>query len=146
MTNRRGSLKKLVGLVVVALMPMGLVAAPPLPAVAVLGATPTPAWNSEVQAKLVGTGRFSSVAVVDVVSTTPTLATLQQYRALLVYPDANYFDANALGNVLADYVDGGGAVVEAVFGNYVYMGGRYSTQATTAPSMQAKIAVIQTGL
>ncbi|NDJ15662.1 MAG: hypothetical protein EBY17_31570, partial [Acidobacteriia bacterium] len=118
-------MKKLIGLVV-ALMPMGLVAAP-LPAVAILGAVSTPAWNSEVQAKLVGTGRFSSVAVVDVVSTTPTLATLQQYRALLVYPDANYSDPNALGDVLADYIDGGGAVVEAVFGNYVYMGGRYAS-------------------
>lgn len=117
-------LKKLVGLVVVALMPMGLVAAP-LPAVAVLGGTSAPAWNSDVQAKLTATGRFSSVGLIDVVNTTPTLATLIQYQAVLVYPDAPYFNATALGNVLADYFDAGGGVVEAVFGNYVFMGGRY---------------------
>ena len=49
---------------------------------------------------------------------TPTLAELQAYSAVLVYSNYYYSDPVALGNALADYVDGGGTVVLAAF-NYL---------------------------
>ncbi|MCW5753191.1 MAG: hypothetical protein KIT24_00620 [Phycisphaeraceae bacterium] len=71
--------------------------------------------------KLMGTGLFNSVTII---STTPfgggripTLEELQQYRAVLVWSNDSHRDSVALGNVLADYVDAGGGVVHAVFGN-----------------------------
>ena len=50
-------------------------------------------------------------------TTTPTLAQLQAYDTLVVFNEAlsgvGWANATALGNVLAAYVDAGGAVVEA---------------------------------
>lgn len=44
---------------------------------------------------------------------TPTLATLQQYDVVMVWSDCGFSNPTTLGNVLADYVDGGGRVVVA---------------------------------
>jgi hypothetical protein len=44
---------------------------------------------------------------------TPTLVDLQQYEAVFVWSDCQFANGAALGNVLADYVDGGGRVVLA---------------------------------
>ncbi len=70
---------------------------------------------------LVADGRFSTV---DIISTTefggggtPDLATLLQYDAVLTWSNVSHEDSEALGNVMADYVDAGGGVVVAVFGN-----------------------------
>ncbi|MDP6719931.1 MAG: S8 family serine peptidase, partial [Pirellulaceae bacterium] len=53
--------------------------------------------------QLLATGLFDSVTVHDVRSSTPALATLQSYDAVLAY--SNYVPGNAVafGNVLADY-------------------------------------------
>jgi len=83
--------------------------------VAICGAPSVASWNNDVQAKLMATGQFSKVDIIDVRTTTPTLAQLQAYKAVLVYSDALYADSNALGNVMADYVDNGGGVVCAMF-------------------------------
>jgi hypothetical protein len=74
-----------------------------------------PTWNDDVQAKLMATGQFGTVDIIDVHTITPTLAQLQAYDAVLVYSDNTYADSNALGNVMADYVDSGGGVVCAMF-------------------------------
>ena len=84
--------------------------------VAVLGSPGDPAWNDEVRSKILGTGLFAQVDIIDVASMTPTLADLQQYAAVLVYSDSPGFaDPVTLGDNLADYVDAGGGVVTAVF-------------------------------
>ena len=44
-----------------------------------------------------------------------SLAQLKQYDAVLVYSDTSFNDATQLGNVLADYMDGGGGVVLTTF-------------------------------
>jgi hypothetical protein len=87
------------------------------------------AWNADVQSKLLATGDFSAVDVYDISTTTPTLAQLESYSAVLVYSDgAGYADATTLGNNLADYVDAGGGVVTAVFADAsIPFGGRFAT-------------------
>jgi hypothetical protein len=42
---------------------------------------------------------------------TPTLATLQQFDSVMVWTDCFLSDSVSFGNVLADYIDGGGHVV-----------------------------------
>lgn len=64
---------------------------------------------------------FSDIAVVDtfdVSSSTPSLSTLLDYDAVLVFSNYGFFDSVALGDVLADYVDVGGGVVLATFAWY----------------------------
>ncbi|MDQ1254643.1 MAG: hypothetical protein QG646_3913 [Euryarchaeota archaeon] len=50
---------------------------------------------------------LSTVDFFDARYGTPTLAELQGYNSVLVWSDYNFADRNALGDVLADYVDGG---------------------------------------
>src|SRR5690242_2688760 len=88
----------------------------PLPKIALV-TSDTPSWVNEVQTKLVATGRFSQVDLIDAGSGTPTVDQLRAYKSVMVWGDSNFLDSNALGNNLADYVDGGGGVVIAVFGN-----------------------------
>lgn len=97
------------------------------PRVAIVAAavnTATPQSNprfTDPRDMLVNDGRFG---VVDIINTTPfggggtpTLATLQQYDAVLTWSNDSHANSETLGDVMADYVDGGGAVVVAVFGN-----------------------------
>lgn len=59
---------------------------------------------------------FSQVDAVGAASSTPALAQLQKYDAVLVWSTAFGFDnAAALGDNLADYRVAGGRVVVAVF-------------------------------
>jgi hypothetical protein len=92
----------------------------PVPAKIALLAADAPTYVADVKAKIVSTGRFTS-AQVDIIpvgnfgSTTPSLATLDQYAAVLVWEDFNFADPTTLGNNLAAYVNQGHGVVEAVF-------------------------------
>ena len=77
-------------------------------------------YNADVQAKLMATGLFGSVTIIDVAThagSIPTLAQLQAFDAVMTWSNGTYFDAAGLGNVLADYVDAGGGVVVATFAN-----------------------------
>lgn len=70
---------------------------------------------ANVQDYLRSTGDFAAVEVANVAQRTPSQAELNPYEAVLVWADSGFFDADALGDVLADYVDrGGGVVVAAV--------------------------------
>ena len=83
-----------------------------LASVLIAGAPSTASWLNDVQAKIAGTGLISgSVDVLNVGSSTPTLAQLQAYDAVLFFSDASFADPTTFGNVLADYVDAGGGVV-----------------------------------
>ncbi|TVS09238.1 MAG: DUF11 domain-containing protein [Phycisphaerales bacterium] len=71
----------------------------------------------DTQNKLLDTGEFIAVDAHDASTggTLPTLAQLQQYDAVMVWSNGTYISDFDLGNLLADYVDAGGAVVCAVF-------------------------------
>jgi hypothetical protein len=89
-----------------------------------------PTWVTDVQSKLLGTGMFSAVDIRDVATTTPSLADLSPYDAVMVFSDNDFADSTALGNVLADYVDAGGRVVVATFAlndDSIGLSGRIST-------------------
>jgi hypothetical protein len=97
--------------------------------VLVAGAPAEPTWNLDIQAKLVQTGAFVGVDVLDVSQSTPSVEDLQRYSAVLVYTDALLEDADTLGDHLADYFDGGGRVVVAAFANAtVPLGGRWASE------------------
>ena len=86
--------------------------------IVLLGAD-TNTYLQDVKAKIVGTGMFQN-ADVDVYSamspaTTPTLTQLQQYAAVMTWPNYKYTDSVEMGNVLADYVDSGGGLVVCAF-------------------------------
>jgi hypothetical protein len=90
-----------------------------LPKVAVYAADHS-AEMADVVAKLTASGLYSQVDNLSPVGCgsdpSPTLSTLEQYAAVLVWSDCNFNDGTALGNVLADYVDAGHRVVVATHG------------------------------
>src|SRR5207237_1020749 len=59
----------------------------------------------------------------------PTLAQLQAYQIVVPYLNFPFADATAMGNVLADYIDGGGVVVGHTYlwGQFSAIAGRYAT-------------------
>jgi hypothetical protein len=121
-------MRNMICLAALPVVTIGLTAHASLPAVAVLGAPANASWNNDVQSKIAATGDFSTVDVYDVATTTPSLTTLEQYSSVLVYTDSNFNDATALGNVLAQYVDAGGGVVDTVFANAsIPLGGAWAT-------------------
>lgn len=91
--------------------------------VGVFGAPSQGDWNADVVSKITAAAGGRLGNVVDhrlcgysaLCEATPTLAQLQAYRSVLIYSDASFQDSEGLGNVLADYVDGGGRVVVATF-------------------------------
>ena len=87
---------------------------------------------ADPQAKLLGTGLFDSVDVINVYHTTPSLAQLQNYDAIICWTNVTPADYVAWGDVTADYVDAGGGVVVTVFANSTTtterrLGGRWVT-------------------
>jgi len=58
---------------------------------------------------------FHSVDTMSLLSTTPSLANLTPYDSVLVFTNFSPSNPSALGNTLADYVDGGGGVVLATY-------------------------------
>lgn len=80
--------------------------------------------QSDVQKKLQDLKLFDKVDNVDMSSAAPSLSTLQQYDAILVWADTSRgcSDPTNTGNVLAQYVDAGGGVVQILpyYLNYTY--------------------------
>lgn len=102
----------------------GVVTGPRVAIVAAAANTANPQTNTrftDPRDMLVADGRFSAVDIINTTpfggGGTPTLATLQQYDAVLTWSNDSHANSETLGDVMADYVDGGGAVVVAVFGN-----------------------------
>ena len=102
--------------------------------VAILASDADAAIN-DVKAKLIAAG-VCDITVIKVIEAsptpaTPTLAQLQQYDAILNWSNFNFAAPGPLGDVLADYVDQGGGVVQAVFafspGTWTRLGGRWRT-------------------
>lgn len=84
------------------------------PKVLVVHSMPASDANDTI-AKLSGTGTLGGVDVFDASAATPTLAQLQNYDAILVANNFAWSNRDALGNVVADYVDWGGGVVQSMF-------------------------------
>lgn len=76
-----------------------------------------PGYNfyADVKQKLVATGNFAIVDAFDARQNTPTLAGLQAYDVVLIFsdwaPQYSIQSAMVLGDTLANYFDGGGAVI-----------------------------------
>jgi hypothetical protein len=75
----------------------------------------------DVKAKLQSAG-LTDITVIDVTSgltipppPTPTLAQLLEYDVVFTWSNYGYVNSATLGNVLADYADQGGGVVQGVF-------------------------------
>ncbi|MDR6120082.1 hypothetical protein QE370_003266 [Aeromicrobium sp. SORGH_AS981] len=101
------------------------------PTVGLLNANASASWDADTRDKLKATGGFADVVVLPESACgagTPTLQDLQQYDAVMVWNDCNFQDPRALGDVLADYVDGGGHVVVAAFAGADSIAGRFSTE------------------
>ncbi|MEN8008585.1 MAG: choice-of-anchor D domain-containing protein, partial [Candidatus Krumholzibacteriota bacterium] len=82
---------------------------------------------SEIQAELLA---FSDITVVDFFDAnngTPTLADLEPYHVVIISNGNPFQDPVLLGNVLADYVDLGGGVVQTIasFVNGFHLAGRF---------------------
>ena len=85
----------------------------PIPRAQLVYADPKPPiqLQSEIQAE----PNVVSVDVFDASVGIPTLGQLQHYDIVVPFGDTAFFDADTLGNNLADYVDGGGIVVQYGF-------------------------------
>ncbi len=80
-------------------------------------------------------GDLGMVDVYDARYGTPTLAELQAYDVVVTWSNYVYQDAVAMGNVLADYVDAGGKVINLMFSMGTHgwqMGGRFMDAGYTA--------------
>ncbi|MBD3234497.1 MAG: T9SS type A sorting domain-containing protein [candidate division Zixibacteria bacterium] len=78
---------------------------------------------------LMQSGMVGLVQAVDARNSTPTLDDLMAFDVCLVWSNYNFADPIAMGDVLADYIDAGGAAVVCEFAYYSgwAMGGRYMT-------------------
>jgi hypothetical protein len=72
-----------------------------------------PSRAADVQTKLRSTSSFTAVDVFSAYLDTPTLSLLQQYTVVFVFRYGGFQSTASLGDVLAFYWDGGGAVVIA---------------------------------
>ena len=87
-----------------------------------------PGFVADVQSKLLATLAFTTVDVFDAYTATPSLSTLQPYSAVLTWCSFPYYDGSGLGDVLAQYWDGGGDVVVATHANTLSnLRGRFGT-------------------
>ena len=113
----------------------------------IVGAAPT-AQLDTLAGKMALSGVFArgtEIAVFSVDTATPTLGTLTPHDVVLVFSENVFDDRVALGNVLADYVDGGGRVVTGAFcysdpaSNYA-LAGRFTTS-SYMPALASNAAV-----
>ena len=93
--------------------------------VLVAGAPGNADWIDDVEAKLEGTGLVAADTFLTGAGT-PTLTELQSYNAVLVFTDAGVADPTGFGDILAQYIENGGAVVDATFTANVQITGGFT--------------------
>jgi hypothetical protein len=81
---------------------------------AIVAAAP-PGYADEVRSQLMATMKFGAITIYDASVATPALVDLQLHQSVLVFSDKVFLDPVALGDVLAQYYDGGGRVVLAAY-------------------------------
>jgi hypothetical protein len=92
-------------------------------------------YGSDIQDSLQAFGDLGIVGLFNAISATPSLARLQAYDVVLTWSNSHYYNPIAMGNVLADYVDAGGKVINLMFSMGTHgweMQGRFMDQAYTA--------------
>ncbi len=104
--------------------------------VLIAGAPGNPDWILDVEAKLDDTGLVAADTFLTSTGT-PTLAELQSYDAVLIFTDAGAADPIGFGDNLAQYIEGGGAVVDATFTANVPITGGFTTYALYSDSGQS---------
>lgn len=90
--------------------------------------------GSPIQQLLLAYGDLGAIDLFDARYATPTLEQLQAYNVVVVWANYTFLDATGMGNVLADYVDAGGKVIDLNFAldpNWGYQG-RFRAQGYTA--------------
>ena len=94
--------------------------------VLVLGTPSSWTYNFDVQINLTSDGRIPDVDIYEIEGASPDAADLAQYDAVFVYAEQPFLDPEGLGDLLADYVDGGGGLVVGAyaFSNGHNLGGR----------------------
>ena len=73
---------------------------------------------TQLQSEILAEPNVAAVDFFDATGGAPTLAQLQQYDIVVPYSNFEFLDPDTLGNNLADYVDGGGIVVQCGFSFY----------------------------
>src|SRR5262245_53308332 len=73
---------------------------------------------TQLQSEILAEPNVLACDLFDATTGTPTLAQLQQYEIVVPYSDVPFLDGDTLGNNLADYVDGGGVVVQYGFAHF----------------------------
>ncbi len=92
-------------------------------------------YGSPIQQLLQAYGDLGAVDYFDAQYGTPTLEELEAYNVVVTWSNYQYSDPNGIGNVLADYVDNGGKVINLMFaiGTHGWqMGGRFMSENYTA--------------
>ncbi|CAD6491521.1 MAG: Peptidase family C25 [Candidatus Argoarchaeum ethanivorans] len=77
-------------------------------------------YSNMIKSILLGFDDIATVDQFDARYDTPTLSELQEYDAVIVWPNYAFYDSVALGDVLADYVDSDGKVILGGFCWYLY--------------------------
>ena len=70
---------------------------------------------TQLQSEILAEPGVTACDLFDATVGTPTLAQLQQYNIVVPFSNSPFLDGDTLGNNLADYVDGGGIVVQHGF-------------------------------
>ncbi|MEQ1501126.1 MAG: thrombospondin type 3 repeat-containing protein [Myxococcota bacterium] len=98
--------------------------------VGIFAALQDPGQMQGVKEFLMCTGEFESAEVFDLAASTPVLADLKQFHAVLVWSDVPMRNADQFGDVLAQYVDEGSGAVLAVgaYSAATGIGGRFSDE------------------
>jgi N-acetylneuraminic acid mutarotase/subtilisin-like proprotein convertase family protein len=73
---------------------------------------------TQLQSEILAEPNVAAVDFFDATGGTPTLVQLQQYDIVVAWSNFEFLEPDTLGNNLADYVDGGGIVVQAGFSFY----------------------------
>ncbi|MDV6169688.1 HYR domain-containing protein, partial [Flavobacterium sp. DG1-102-2] len=107
-----------------------------------------PGEANDVKAKLTASAQFDAVDILDLSVTTPTIAQLKQYDAILAWNNNVSSNPAAVGDLLADYIDLGGGLTDAIFDNAAdNFLGRFNTPAyrVLMPAPQASGTVRSLG-
>ncbi|MBD3169965.1 MAG: S8 family serine peptidase [candidate division Zixibacteria bacterium] len=102
--------------------------------------------HQEVADTLLASGEAEEVDFIDCQNGTPSLDVLLEYDVVIAWTNYTFADPEAMGNVLADYIDEGGAVVGCEFMYYDgwAVGGRYMTD--YSPFTQANSGYVNVSL